>query len=254
MAEIVVFVGPTISAGEALQHLDALYLPPVGQGDVVRAVLDHAPAVIAIIDGVFGQRPAVRHKEILWAMARGVRVYGAASMGALRAAELAGHGMIGHGLIYRWYRRMPLADDADVAVAMAPAELGSQAMGEALVDIRRTLKKAEREGIINREFRVSLEAAARSLHFIERSYKTILSSCDSAKITPEEIQYFKTCLENYAVRQKKIDAIELLDALSLCRYASDTPQGDIIFELTDAFAFDLKYSKLYHEMFSEDLY
>jgi hypothetical protein len=41
-------------------------------------VITHAPAAIAIIDGVFAQAPGVRHQEILWAMSKGVHVYGAA--------------------------------------------------------------------------------------------------------------------------------------------------------------------------------
>ena len=46
-----------------------------------------------IVDGSFQWTPAVWHKEILWAMGRGVHVFGAASMGALRAAELDGFGL-----------------------------------------------------------------------------------------------------------------------------------------------------------------
>ncbi|MGO7565147.1 TfuA-like protein, partial [Rhizobium johnstonii] len=70
-------------------YLKAIYLPPVGCEDVVRAVAEYTPSSIVLIDGVFAQRPAVRHQEILWAIARGVRMYGEASIGALRAAELA---------------------------------------------------------------------------------------------------------------------------------------------------------------------
>ena len=46
------------------------------------------PRQSLIIDGSFQSQPAVRHKEILWALSRGIPVIGAASMGALRAAEL----------------------------------------------------------------------------------------------------------------------------------------------------------------------
>ena len=168
--DVIVFVGPTLPVAEARMHLDAIYLPPVSQGDVVRAVLQYAPSALAIIDGEFAQRPAVRHKEILWAMAVGVRVYGASSMGAIRAAELSDRGMVGHGLIFRWYRRTRLADDFDVAVAMAPPELGSFALSDALIDIRLTLRRAERQRIIGRKCRLFLEQGARLLHFTERTY------------------------------------------------------------------------------------
>ena len=62
------------------------------------------PARIAIIDGLFEQVPAVWHKELLFAMARGVEVSGAASMGALRAAELHAFGMIGVGPTFAAYK------------------------------------------------------------------------------------------------------------------------------------------------------
>lgn len=63
-------------------------------GDITRAASER-PAVIGVIDGVFEVVPTVWHKEILWVMARGVPVYGAASIGAQRAAELAPFGMRG---------------------------------------------------------------------------------------------------------------------------------------------------------------
>lgn len=246
-AEVIVFLGPTISADEAREHLDALYLPPAGQGDVVRAVLQHAPSVIAIIDGVFAQRPAVRHKEILWAMAGGVRVFGASSMGAIRAAELNDFGMVGYGFIFRWYRRTALADDDDVAVPMAPTAIGSYALGDALIDIRLTLKKAEREGVVGRKLLVELEQAARSLHFVERTYSNILSriSIDSQ----DEISKLNGWLANGIVRQKKTDAIGLLQHISSSRNAPQEPTRISNFELTDAFTFDLKYSNLFNDVF-----
>src|SRR5688572_32760283 len=51
----------------------------------------------------------------------GVRVFGAASMGALRAAELQPFGMIGVGQVFQAYRRGHLTDDDEVAVAHGPA-------------------------------------------------------------------------------------------------------------------------------------
>jgi len=42
--------------------------------------------VIGVIDGYL-RWATVWHKEILWAMAEGIHVFGAASIGALRAAD-----------------------------------------------------------------------------------------------------------------------------------------------------------------------
>ena len=60
-------------------------------------VRESAPRAIGIIDGVFLDVASVWHREILWALSQGVHVFGAASMGALRAAELDGFGMRGVG-------------------------------------------------------------------------------------------------------------------------------------------------------------
>jgi hypothetical protein len=83
-----VFIGPTLAAEEARAIWpDAVYMPPVRQGDVYRVVTRLRPDAIGIVDGYFAHVPSVWHKEILYALAEGVPVYGSASMGALRAAE-----------------------------------------------------------------------------------------------------------------------------------------------------------------------
>src|SRR5436190_22164906 len=64
---VYVFTGPTLSAMEAREELQANYLPPAAQGDVYR-VAKTQPKAIGIIDGYFERLPAVWHKEILWAM------------------------------------------------------------------------------------------------------------------------------------------------------------------------------------------
>ena len=112
---IVVFAGPTVPAARIRDRLDAVVLPPAAVGDVLRAT-GRAPRAIALIDGVFERVLPVWHKEILWAMARGVHVFGAASMGALRAAELHAFGMVGVGRIFEGYRDGALEADDEVAV------------------------------------------------------------------------------------------------------------------------------------------
>jgi hypothetical protein len=235
----VVFAGPTVPAKDRERLPDAVYLPPAEQGSFVRAMRDHAPDAIALVDGAFGRVPAVRHKEILWTLAQGVRVYGAASIGALRAAELAGQGMEGFGLIYRWYRRTPLLDDDEVAVATTPPELGATPLGDALVDIRLTLRRAERHGAIDRDLREALERVAQSTYFIERSYETVLRA--AAAGAPEErrlaLERLKGALPSLKVEQKRVDALGLLSLLAGRAPSSPAPVRDFV--LTEAWAYDL---------------
>ncbi|MBY5324798.1 TfuA-like protein [Rhizobium johnstonii] len=249
--DVVAFLGPTLSETEARGHLDAIYLPPVGCGDVVRAVAQYAPSAIVLIDGVFAQSPAVRHQEILWAMARGVRMYGAASIGALRAAELAPQGMVGHGLIYRWYRRQPLADDADVTVPMAPVELGSSALGDALIDIRLSLRKAERAGVIEKWFRHHLESLARALHFSERSFPKLFAAAENSRSPIDQLGELKAWLKAGAVNQKRTDAVNLLKYLADQNIDNLDEHFSFEFELTESFANDMEYYNLLDTLLSK---
>ena len=77
----------------------AEYRPPAKRGDILAAVADGAD-IIGLIDGVFHQDCAVAHREILAAVKKGIKVVGASSMGALRAAEMDTLGMTGVGKIY----------------------------------------------------------------------------------------------------------------------------------------------------------
>src|ERR1700745_3074106 len=95
----IVFIGPTLAPEEVAAAGDFISLPPVSQGDVYRAARSR-PRAIGIIDGYFSGAPSVWHKEILWALSRGIAVFGSASMGALRAAELHPFGMRGVGRIF----------------------------------------------------------------------------------------------------------------------------------------------------------
>src|SRR5271157_5600425 len=134
---VIVFTGPTLTPQEVRQVIDAECLPPVSQGDVYRAAL-RRPRVIGIIDGYFERMPAVWHKEILWALSQGIHVFGAASMGALRAAELAPFGMKGIGSIYEAFHSGELEDDDEVAVAHGDESTGYRSTSEAMVNIRAT--------------------------------------------------------------------------------------------------------------------
>jgi hypothetical protein len=165
---VVVFVGPTLEPGDLAAAGDFACLPPVSQGDVFRAV-QRRPRAIGIIDGYFSGAPSVWHKEILWAISAGVPVFGSASMGALRAAELHAFGMRGVGKIFEAFRDGALEDDDEVAVVHSPAELGHLAASEPMVNIRETLALAEAQDVLAPGSRRALESFAKSLYFGERA-------------------------------------------------------------------------------------
>ncbi len=206
---VYVFAGPTISPAEASCELEAVYLPPAAEGDVYRATL-RRPQAIGIIDGYFQSVPTVRHKEILWAMSRGIHVFGSASIGALRAAELAAFGMEGVGAIFESYRDGILEDDDEVAIAHGPSEVGFLAGSEAMVNIRQTLLKAERVGIVSSKLRRALERIAKELFYPHRNYCVLLRSASECGLPEKDLARFREWLPEGKVNQKREDALSML--------------------------------------------
>lgn len=169
----VVFAGPSVH-GLPPSHFTGLDMrPPAGRGDVLSAVAEGVPAV-GLIDGLYETQPAVWHKEILYALRVGIPVFGAASIGALRAAECAAFGMIGVGGIFAEYANGSRTADADVAVLHAPAELTHEPVTVALVDAEAALAAMAADGHFEAEERDRLIDRARGLHFKLRSWPAIL--------------------------------------------------------------------------------
>jgi hypothetical protein len=200
---VVVFLGPTLPHDEARAVLDAEYLPPAGHGDVLRAAL-RRPRAIALVDGVFDTVPAVWHKEILFALSEGVHVYGAASMGALRAAELDRFGMRGVGAVYRAYADGALEDDDEVAVAQADAEHGFQALSDSMVDVRATLDAAVASGLVEAPVAAEIAARVKETFYPRRMLLAALDQDDEAH------ERLRAWLPRGWVLRKRADALELL--------------------------------------------
>ena len=228
-----VFAGPTIRPDEVRAAGDFVYLPPVAQGDVYR-LLAARPRAIGIIDGYFEGVPSVWHKEILFAMAAGVHVFGSASMGALRAAELHAFGMRGVGAIFEDYHRGILEDDDEVAVLHGPAEAGFVALSEPMVNIRATLGRAEREGVITAGARAMLTAVAKAIFYQERTWDTVLAAADGAFAS--DLRALRDWLPHARVDQKRLDAFAMLAAMQA--FLADDPGSANVsysFEWTDGF-------------------
>jgi hypothetical protein len=212
MNDVYIFTGPTIPPREAAALLDAVYLPPVKQGDVLR-VTGRNPVAIGIIDGYFEHVPSVRHKEVLWAMAQGIHVFGASSMGALRAAELTAFGMEGVGKIFEDFRCGRLEDDDEVVVTHGLAEVNYLSMSEAMVNIRYTLQRAVETGVVSPETGEVMVRVAKGLFYPERTYPRILQLVSEQAVPAEELLTFRGWLPKGRVDQKREDAVSLLRAI-----------------------------------------
>jgi len=210
----VVFLGPSLARPAATAILpDAVFLPPARQADVVSAVETYQPEVLALIDGAFGQSLAVWHKEILFALDRGVRVYGAASLGALRAAELDAFGMLGIGEVYRLFASGELEDDDEVAVVHAPAAEDFRPLSEPMVNLRATFTLAREQGVLTAAECALLIGLARQRYFADRTLPAILAAAGDAGLAASTASAVSAFFTSCYVDLKRRDAQQLLECI-----------------------------------------
>ncbi|MDF3144173.1 MULTISPECIES: TfuA-like protein [unclassified Streptomyces] len=208
-----VYVGPTLARSEpVLSEPGVRVLPPVRHGDLFDAsICDGDTAVI--IDGVYHQAPALKHKEILHAMGRGVQVIGAASIGALRAAELDDYGMIGIGTIYTHYINGEISGDDEVAVGQAP-DGDQEALTWPLVNVRHVLQLARAAGIMDEARAEQLLAALRGVYYPQRTTAAVRAVCQR-----QGEAEFAGWLAEQRERDPYFGDLKRLDALAAVRTA-----------------------------------
>jgi hypothetical protein len=168
-----------------------------------------------------------------------VRVYGAASLGALRAAELSAFGMFGIGKVFEAYQTGALEADDEVAVAHASPERGYTQLSEALVNIRATLERALQEKIVDEAVAERLLGAAKSIFYPQRTYSTLLDRAVEEGLSEASASSFRSWLgprEARKVDQKRADARLLVEELRAPRMAPG-PIG-----------FHFEYTEVWHEL------
>lgn len=229
--DVLVFVGPTMGQDEVRTLLDCTCLPPVSQGDVYR-LKRLRPRAVGIIDGYFERVPAVWHKEILWLMSEGVHVFGAASMGALRAAELESFGMHGVGAIFEAFRNGLLDRDDEVSVSHAGADYGYRPMSVAMVNIRATLAAAVSQDVIDSTVHDALRTGAAGMFYPDRHWLAILERGAADGCDADQLAALSHWLPVGAVDQKALDARSMLRVMNEF-LASDPPPLTVGWHLAD---------------------
>lgn len=222
----ILFVGPSLPDA-AICGADITVHPPAAHGDVLAAVRAGATA-IGLVDGNFEHVAPVWHKEILHALDEGVAVFGAASMGALRAAECDRFGMIGIGRIYEDYAAGRRVDDADVALLHGPAELGYPPLSLPLVNAEATLERLEVLDIIDKSYILRIRDAARDLFYKDRTWFSVLERAGKSKERDKLLQLFHV----EKVDQKRDDALALIRTLCHFRPQGPAKQGNWTFHAT----------------------
>ena len=199
---VVAFAGPSLPPADRDPAAEIDWRPPAEAGDLLR-LIGAPPATICLIDGWFDHRPAVRHKEILLLLAAGVRLFGASSIGALRAAEMEAFGMIGIGAIFRAYADGRICGDDEVALIHGPEKWDWRPLSVPLVEVRATLCRAVRQRIVTGDEARDLLRAARAIHYVDRSWALI---ADGSGLARERCAAIGGWCASHAIDQKRIDA------------------------------------------------
>jgi TfuA protein len=210
-ARAVIFTGNSISHEDAKKILKANYQPPVRRFQLEKFV-QKGYKFIGIIDGIFFDRAAVGHREIMSALDSGVKVIGGASMGALRASELDTHGMMGVGKVYEWYRDGIIESDDEVAVSTNPDTF--EPISVPLINMRETLKAASSAGIISEKEHSDLLQLAINTYYPDRSYLGLAKEGSKRGLISEDKRksLLDFCTEN-EVDIKREDAILVLETI-----------------------------------------
>lgn len=232
----VIFAGPSLPPSTRPTIAGIEWRPPLCRGDLYLAALQR-PRLIGVVDGYFETMPTVWHKEILWALAHGIHVYGAASIGALRASELADFGMTGIGFVYRQYRSGGLTDDDEVAVLHGPGEVDYVTVTEAMVNVRSTVDCALQSGIVGQNAATVLLSTAKSTFYKDRTYELILKRSAECGLASKELEHFADWLPRGKIDQKRLDAEEMVGAIA-SHMKTDAPPFEACYQFAHTFAWE----------------
>ncbi|MBW4473917.1 MAG: TfuA domain-containing protein [Stenomitos rutilans HA7619-LM2] len=182
MAEIIAFAGPSLPAiPDSTWNLllnQVQLQPPAQEGDIL-AVIDERPHTLVLIDGYYFDGrdhivAAVKPQELITAVNAGIRLIGAASIGAIYAAELSQYGVVGVGQVFEWFRNGILRGTDELIILHLPEEFGYQHITVALVEVRYALQQLVNEQFVSAAASQAFIATVKELPFPERSLDVIL--------------------------------------------------------------------------------
>jgi TfuA protein len=201
-----IFVGPSLP--DLVRCSSAAVLPPIRRGDLP-AIVAAGARTVAIVDGEFGQSRAVSVFEIRAALAAGVAVWGASSMGALRAVECARAGMRGVGWIFDGFRTGMLSADDEVALRFDPRS--RRAVTVPLVDVRWVLDVLRREGEVTADAAAAAVSEAAAIPYQDRTPSALAQRAAECAALSRVVQFLWT--RPAEASRKQLDAQQLLRVL-----------------------------------------
>jgi hypothetical protein len=170
MSRVIVFGGPSLPLLPYPPCVDLR--APAQRGDLSLLTSESCNAVV-LLDGTFFHKPAPTHRDILRLLQSGVLTVGAASMGALRAAELRDYGMVGVGVVYQAVLAGVVTDDSELAVGFSPYDFAATTIP--LINVRRLLALACQEGLDAFDALQAFDIA-RQMYFLTRTRELLQRS------------------------------------------------------------------------------
>ena len=209
----IVFLGPSLKLEKAKNIINADFRPPAKKGDFIKLSLFADNRKVVLIDGVFLQDYPPTPIEVFQVIRKtNFKVYGASSIGALRAVELEKFGMEGIGKIFEFYKKDIINSDDEIAVTF---DSDYNLLSEAMIDIRYNIFLAWKRQIIDKETKQIMVKLAKSIYFPFRSYDNIIEkSLDMYSLHKKSILNFKDYISNNRTSLKELDALRALTFIS----------------------------------------
>ena len=203
----ILFAGPSLYGLDTSKYQWIDVCGPACQSDIY-SILNHKHYTrIILADGLYKSIPAPWHKEILLALEMKIEVFGVASLGALRAAELNEYGMKGTGKVYE-YINSNIIDDSEVAVMHKPEKNGWEAMTLAHVEVKYWSEKMKEEGRMTKDTSNDIISWSQQTNFERRTKKALIKELSSNVMNAREI------VEKTWFSQKKLDLENLINKLN----------------------------------------
>ena len=180
---------------------------PAEQGDLLMAILSGFQTIL-IIDGYFYTRFPCTTFEVMLALERGLNVFGAASIGALRAVELDRYGMTGTGTVYKSLLQHRIKPYHWVAQTYRDDDT---ALTTPLVEIVYFLEVAVSAGILTQPEADRALAIANDIPFPILSFDTFFSQVHEVAPSARLSAFFsEQGMDAFSIKKK--DALELLSS------------------------------------------
>lgn len=185
---------------------EVTFLPPIKRGDLKHI---KSGTAVLILDGYFASKLAIPPLECIQALRGGVKLYGASSIGALRASELYPVGFYGIGRVYQGLVRNIIYKDSDLLCSYC-ATTGVES-SVSMVHLKYVLYKlAKKEQLFSqKDIQNKILNLSENIYWPERTLDNLIDVASSTLSGPA-LDRLKLSLQDKALHPKRLDALHAL--------------------------------------------